>query len=153
MIVDTTKQIGRYKGLDEGFDKAIAFIEDTDLSSLEAGRHEISGSDVFALVQKYTTYPEADRFMEVHSDYADIQVMVSGTEIIYFAESSEGMDEHQAYTKEKDCALYKSEMDHTAVIMRDGEFALLYPGELHKPCCTLNEACDVMKIVIKIKMA
>ena len=152
MIVDSTKFMGRYKGLNEGFDKAIAFVEDTDLSSLETGRHEISGSDVFALVQKYTTYPEADRFMEVHGDYADVQIMVSGTEAIYFAGSSEGMDEYQAYIKEKDCALYNSEIEHTAVILRDGEFAFLYPGELHKPCCSLNEDCEVAKIVIKIKM-
>ncbi len=153
MIVDSIEKMGRYKGLDKGIDMAIDFVENTNLSSLEEGKHEISGSDVFAIVQKYTTSPKVDKFMEVHADYADIQVMVSGKEAIYFAVSSAGMDEHQAYTKEKDCALYKTEIDHTAAILRDGEFALLYPGELHIPCCRVDEACDVVKIVIKVKMA
>jgi biofilm protein TabA len=153
MILDTTHNLRRYSGLDEGLDKAIKFVETTDLSTLETGKHEISGNDVFVSIQRYTTYPQEERNMEVHGSYADIQIMISGEEAIYFAKDSKGMSELQAYSKDNDCALYTSEAESTKVILCNDDFALLYPGELHKPCCAVDKPCEVVKAVIKIKMA
>lgn len=152
MILDSITNLGRYITGDENYKKAFEFIEKADLQSLEPGRHEIAGDEVFALIQEYATHPSASRFMEAHNKYADIQIIISGKEIIYYSGNPEGMELHQAYDEDKDCVLYSSGSCMAECRMKDGDFAVFYPNELHKPCCELNGASNVKKAVIKIRM-
>ena len=152
MILDNINNLGCYALEDINLKKAFEFIKKTDLSALEPGKHEISGDDVFILIQEYTTQTSMGRFMEAHRKYADIQIVISGKETIYYSQSSEGMDLHQAYSADKDCVLYSSEGFSSECRMEKGAFAVFYPNELHKPCCALNGQSEVKKAVIKVRM-
>jgi len=152
MILDNLKNSDRYENLDVNFKKAFDFLGNNDLGSLEAGKHEISGGDVFVLIQEYTTNLPEGRFMEAHHDYADIQVVLTGEEAIYYSNSPEGMTLHQPYDGSKDCVLYASNEDDTMCILKEGDFAVFFPKELHKPCCAAGSTCNVKKAVVKIKM-
>ena len=152
MILDNIANLRRYKGVNENFDKAFDYIEKTDIAALEAGKHEISGSDVFILIQEYTTHPAEGRFMEAHRKFADIQIVLSGKESIYYSSSPQGMKLHQEYDDSRDCVLYSSEDCAGHCRMKEGDFAIFYPEELHQPCCELNGTSEVKKAVVKVKM-
>jgi YhcH/YjgK/YiaL family protein len=152
MILDNIKNTERYKKTDPKFKAAFDFLENTDLEALEPGRHEIMEDDVFVLIQEYTTYPEEGRLMEAHHKYADIQVVICGEEVIYYAEDSSRMSLDSPYDEQKDCVLYDSKAPETKCILRKGDFAVFYPNEFHMPCCKLSESCEVKKAVVKVKV-
>ena len=152
MILDNTKNLGRYTLEDANLKTAFDFIKKTDLSSLEKGRHEISGDEVYVMIQEYTTQPSGGKFMEAHEKYADIQIVVSGKEAIYYSANAEGMALHQEYSAEKDCVLYSSDGPDTVCLMGEGDFVVFYPGELHIPCCELSGPSNVKKAVVKVRM-
>ena len=102
MIVTDLAHVARQAALNPRFHKALFFLKGTDLASLPDGRVEIDGAAVYALVQSYTSKPEVDapRF-EAHRRYADIQVVVQGTEYIGWA-AIEAMAFTTEYSEEKD---------------------------------------------------
>ena len=57
MIFDTLENMHQYALLGERFAVAFAYLIDTNLTSLELGKHEIMDSEVFALVSEYQTKP------------------------------------------------------------------------------------------------
>ena len=57
MIYDSLKNAERYASISGNFAKAFAFLKETDLASLAAGRHEIDGDRVYASVQEPTYKP------------------------------------------------------------------------------------------------
>ena len=46
----------------------------TDLAALEAGKHEIDGTNVYANVTSYTTIPWEEAKYESHEHYTDISM-------------------------------------------------------------------------------
>ncbi len=41
-------------------------------------------------------------------------------------------------------------LEEKSFIMNAGDFVVFYPGELHKPMCTVGENAPVKKAVVKI---
>ena len=82
MIADQLANAHRYRDLGPRIARAFEFIARTDLESLADGRYELDGSNVFALVQRYTSKPEADGIWEAHRLHADLQFVVAGEERI-----------------------------------------------------------------------
>lgn len=153
MILDNVKNIGLYENIGEKFKTAFDFINDTDLESLEVGKYEIAGDDVFVMISEYTTQDESERLMEAHYKYADIQVIISGKETIFYAPNASQMKLNKEYSEEKDCIFYDSTVPETKCLMQEGDFAIFYPNEFHKPCCNYEVFNDVKKAVFKIKLA
>ena len=84
MIFDSAKNLDFYRGLGiEGrYNKAVDFLQNTDLENLAPGKYEIDGKNVYANVTEYTTIPWEEAKYESHHDYTDIQYMITGTETI-----------------------------------------------------------------------
>ena len=74
MIYDEIKNIGRYRGQSVWLDKAIDFLEKTDLKSLPMGRKEIDGDKVFLNVMEANAKREDELNFEIHKKYMDIQI-------------------------------------------------------------------------------
>ena len=53
MLTTTIKEAEKYNYLGERFQKAFAFLRDTDFSVLSEGKVEIDGENIFAEVQEY----------------------------------------------------------------------------------------------------
>ena len=52
--------------------RALAYLRDTDIMSLELGRHELEGDDMFVNVMDMTTHPMEGSHPEVHEKYIDL---------------------------------------------------------------------------------
>lgn len=116
----------------------------------EAGKYEIDGSLMFALVQELTTEPAEKRKPESHETYADIQFLVSGEEQIGVLRKPEQIEVIENKMSENDYALYAHNERETELVMKPGMFAVFFPADLHRPCCSVGEPTPIKKVVIKI---
>lgn len=149
MIIDTLNHSKIYYELHPRFRQAFQFLIDTDLNALEPGKYEIDGTNIFALVQQYTTKPKEDGLWEAHRNYFDIQYIVKGLESFGYA-PIDSLQVTKSYDAENDYALYAGEGSFLA--LQVGSFALVYPQDAHMPCITRIEPEDVKKIVVKIRI-
>lgn len=58
--------------------RALAYLRDTDIMSLELGRHELEGDDMFVNVMDMTTHPMEGSHPEVHKKYIDLMYWPEG---------------------------------------------------------------------------
>ncbi|MDB6170241.1 MAG: hypothetical protein JWM88_3105 [Verrucomicrobia bacterium] len=131
---------------------AAAFRHLRALSSGAAdGRQEIEGDRLFALVQSYSTSPAAERKLEHHRTYADIQFMLAGEEVIEFAPLG-GLPVIAAYDEAKDFGLVRDPERRSAVLLRAGDFAVFFPEDAHKPGCAAGSPGPVRKVVVKVRV-
>ena len=129
----------------------LKFLLETDVSSIQLGRHEIDGSKIYAMVSEYETQVKKLRRPEVHKKYADIQYIHSGVELIGFGPLAAAGDIDEDYLARKDVLYYKSMANETDMILSQGMFAVYFPWDVHRPNCTAGEkAGRVRKVVVKI---
>ena len=104
MIYDSLENIAQYKNLGKNYAKAVEFLQRKDLRSFEEGKYEIDGKKVYATVSRYKTQDWEGTKWEAHRNYADIQVVLEGEEIIGY-EPSKNMTTMIPYNP---CLLYTS---------------------------------------------
>lgn len=135
------------KPLVQGLD----YLARTDFSKVEAGRYEIEGDSIFALVQEYRTAPKGEKKAETHAKYIDIQYIDEGTEIIGFALANDCNEVEENLLQEKDAVFYKTVNGEADLIVGRGQYAIFFPGEIHRPGCNFGSGSRVRKVVVKIK--
>ncbi len=148
MIFDTLKNIENYKGLGRVY-TALEFLKNTDFNTMELGRYELDGDNIFYMVQSYDTDPEKT-IAEAHKKYIDIQFMVKGEEFIGVAPI--GYDEKETEAKpENDVWFYECKTEQITLI--ENSFMVLYPNDLHCPgVATNNKSMTCRKVVVKVKV-
>ena len=150
MIADTLEQRRRYTGLSPRFAAAFEFLEKLPASQPD-GRQDIDGDNCFALVQSYTTRPQAQGTFEAHQRYSDIQFILSGVETMLWAPLAT-LQVTQPYRAEKDIALYAMPAQTTPLNLRAGEFAIFFPEDGHAPGLECGGPSAVRKVVIKVRV-
>jgi biofilm protein TabA len=150
MVIDKMANSRLYASLHRNLQKAFGFIEDFEKNPLPEGRYKIDGDDVYALVQSYETMPSGQKEWESHRKYMDVQYIFKGSEIIGWAPYG-ALRPRGPYDESKDALKY---LDGPGTELRclPGTFVLFLPDDLHKPGCVLEQACDIRKVVIKIKI-
>lgn len=128
--------------------QAFRFLAETDFSVMSAGVYKLAGDDLFAMIQEYTTLDEDETLYEAHRRYADIQYMISGTEMMGVLPLS-GTTEVIPYDAEKDVAFFSVEKDifHVA---SPSHFFIFFPGDAHRPCVKNGVRTPVKKLVVKV---
>jgi len=149
MIFDALYNADLYYGLGERIEKALMFLQDTELENLQPGRIDIDGDNIFALVQKYDTKDITEGKWEAHRKYLDIQYMVHGSESFGFV-NIDYLEPTEEYNDEKDIEFLKGEGDFLQ--LNDEEFAIVFPSDAHMPGIAVEEKNEVFKIVIKVKL-
>ena len=149
MILDKLKNYNKYFAGDSPFVKGFKFILNIDPANLADGKHEIDGENVFALVSSYTTKDASEKQPEAHRKYADIQYVIIGTESIGYAHL-EGQKVTKEYDEENDIIFY----DEVSFYFRlpTGSFAVFLPDDIHMPGIVDGEACNVKKVVVKVRI-
>ena len=147
MILDSIDNVKHYRNLSESIKKAFEFIEEIDFSTIEPGRYNVDGDNIFALVSEYYTKPLPEARPEAHEQYLDIQYMISGSEIIGYS-LLEDQNVAVPYDVEKDLVFYKSNLD--VVTLKEGMFAVFFPNEIHAPGLTDDAPEQVKKVVVKV---
>ena len=140
----------KYDYLSEKFRAGYKWLAETDIKALEVGSYKISGDDVVASVQSYTTEPAETRRFEAHDKYFDIQYIAEGRE--YFGVCRrEGLKVSEA-KPEKDLYFFEEPEISGGVILNEGDLIVVEPEEAHKPKCAAGAPCKVKKVVIKVKI-
>ena len=100
---------------------------------------------MFVNIQTYMTKDDAN--YEAHRKYADIQYIISGSEKI-------GVTDYKtcstviAYDEANDIEFLSGTGND--VVLKEGEFVILYPEDAHKPSISINESTQVRKAVVKV---
>ncbi len=144
MIFDSLRHIENYKGLGDVY-TALEFLKNTDFSDKDLGKYVLT-ENIYYMVQEYDTAPKT--VSEVHEQYIDIQLIVSGRELIGVAplECEKTLVEAKP---EKDVWKYTCETQ--PMWLTDGDFMVLYPSDIHMPGATDGEPVHCRKVVVKVK--
>lgn len=150
MIFDRIENLHRYRGLHPNLDRAIDRIGQGALSTLPAGRTELLGDEVFVNRGAYTTAPFGeDTLYEVHARYADLHLLLSGSERTAVT-PQDGLSWHKSL-EEEDSVLYRGPEGDTLTLDPD-TFLLLFPGEIHAARLMAAAPVPVEKLVFKLAM-
>jgi biofilm protein TabA len=152
MITSTLAHLHWYKTISPNFEKAISYALSTDFRSLEPGRYTIDGENVMAIVNEYTTKPASECDPESHRDYADIQIMIAGTERFGYT-PLRNQQASTPYRPEKDVALYSIPGEDLSYIqLQPGEFIIFFPSDIHQPEVFTTQPELVRKVVMKVAL-
>jgi biofilm protein TabA len=149
MILDLLSNAHLYAALGPRIARGLQFLGDTDLNALPAGRHEIDGDRLFALVSDYPPKPLSAGRWEAHRRYLDLQYVASGVE--RFGVVPVGRLEAGEYIPEKDITWMTGAGDY--VTLGTGQFVIVWPGDAHMPGLDAGAPGIVRKIVVKIAIA
>jgi len=141
MIKDNIKNIGRYL-INDHFEK---FKENFRNSNSLPTKLNLPFK---AIPLEYETGSLDFSKFENHEKYIDIHLMIDGNEIIGLNEES-NLDYLTEYNVENDFQLFTGEAKEE-IALHQGEFLLLFPGEIHVTGGRFVENEIVKKIVYKI---
>ena len=149
MIADSIKNHSLYP-FGPAWKAAFEFLQ-TLTPEAETGKRLIQSDRLFAGVDCYETKSRAAAKLETHRKYADIQVLLSGEEIIEVF-PKHGLTVSEPYNPEKDAEFYRApENAPVKIALRPGRFLVFFPEDAHMPCLmTGNSPQPVKKVVIKV---
>jgi YhcH/YjgK/YiaL family protein len=130
------------------WDKAFAYLKNTDLDNLPVGKYPIDGDNVFASVTDNPTKPYDKTAWESHRKYIDLQYVIQGAEKMAVNPVS-ASKVTEPYNEAKDAAHYDAE--GKIYELRPGTFFLFFPTEAHRPNIQVDGIAHDKKIVLKIK--
>jgi len=149
MILDILGNGPLYRALHRGFDEAFAFLLNTDLAALTDGRHDIApGGAVFALVMGGEGRGQEAARLEAHRKAIDIQVTVSGVEIIGWSPLGSCLGS-EGYSPDEDLEFFRDAPVNWLTVPVGG-FAVFLPGDAHAP---LAGTGPVRKVVVKVAVS
>jgi biofilm protein TabA len=130
--------------------QALIVIKGMDFSVHLDGQAEFNGL-LFKTFTANTDLPE-NRTPETHKDFIDIQFVISGDELVEF--SSLGDSQPNVHKPEEDNYFYlRPSLTLNEMRLRNGDFVVFFPWDIHSPLCHKNEQNIVRKIVVKVPIA
>lgn len=150
MIITDRKHIADQVRMTPELRKAVDFLGSTDLGRLPEGRTEIDGDRVFALTQRYETIAPDSPLFEFHWKYIDIQIVVSGVEVIGWM-PADRMEVTEPYDETRDICFGRAASGAwTPVLLEPGQLAVFWPSDGHAPKQSAGRPSAVVKVVIKV---
>lgn len=149
MIFDSLKNCALYENVHPRMKRAFELLTTTDWNSLEPGIHELEGRDIYVnLMERDLKTKEAAK-LEVHNDYIDIQLLLSGAgETFGWSERKDLKQPQGPFNPEKDIQLFDDE-PQTYYTMRPGQFSVLFPEDGHAPMVGEGK---VRKAIVKVRL-
>ncbi|MBO4563905.1 MAG: YhcH/YjgK/YiaL family protein [Bacteroidaceae bacterium] len=146
MIIDSLTNIGKYVVLNPLFQYVADYFHNNDLASKPEGKEVIKGDDLFAnfVVTKGKKKEEAK--LETHDKMIDIQVPISGAEIMGYTPRVDLPV--NPYNQEKDITFYEG-LAQQYVTIYPGMFVIFFPEDGHAPA--IADTDQLKKVIFKIK--
>jgi YhcH/YjgK/YiaL family protein len=138
--------------MNANWEKAIAWLRGENWKTMPLGKIEIGGTRVYATrSSSKTKLPEAARY-ETHWLYADIQMLIAGTEIIEVCRP-ELLTGAAPYNPEKDIEFYAGTPAPVhQVVLSAPLAAVFFPEDAHKPSIAVGKPATVNKVVVKVAL-
>jgi YhcH/YjgK/YiaL family protein len=150
MIVTDLEHIAQQAPMTPFMDQAVAFLRQPNIEMLPEGTVEIDDRRVFAIIQRYETVLTGEPKFEYHQKYIDVQLVVSGEEIIGWV-PRDRMKITEPYDSGRDiCFGVAASRAVSLIHLQAGQLAVLYPDDGHAPKLAAGVSSPVMKIVVKV---
>ena len=114
------------------------------------GRYELQSDNIFMNVMEFTTQLPTEKRAELHEQYIDIQLLLTGEERIQFGVNGAARRCDEMH-EEEDYQLCCEIADEQTITLQPGMFVLFMPGEPHKPGCVVHEPDAIKKVVVKVR--
>lgn len=144
MVLDTLDNLEQYASLNPLFAKAVEYLKNTDLNALSVGKIQLQGTDLVVNVAETKPKTKEEAKMETHNKFIDIQIPLSGVEIMGYTPGNT-LPEAE-YNEEKDITFFPGLAD-SYLEVRPGMFAIFFPQDGHAPGITET---GVKKIIVKV---
>ncbi|MBJ2118289.1 MULTISPECIES: N-acetylneuraminate anomerase [Proteus] len=132
--------------LRHAMEKALAL----DPASLAPGSYKIDDETLFMNVMTFETQPREQKRAELHQRYIDIQILLSGEEIIDFGIQGSAQDV-TPYNETDDYQLTDTIIGQQTLTLTPNMFAVFMPYEPHKPGISAEKSVNVLKkVVVKL---
>lgn len=137
-----------YENVNPRMKKAFELIASTDWTTMETGIHELDGNDIYVNVMERELKQKSDAKLEVHNEYIDIQVLVTGKEEAFgWSERKDLRMPQGEFNAEKDIQFF-DDVPQTYYTLRPGQFTVLFPEDGHAPM--VGEG-TMRKIIVKVR--
>lgn len=148
MIYDTLENADRYSSCNPIIAEAFRYIrEHKDGKDLADGKYVLIPDVLIANVISGNNRDRKDAMMEVHEKFMDIQYIIEGEEICTIAP----LDPTVKMDPEGDIGFWACE-DTGSILVRQGEFYIVWPKEPHCPMICNGESKPERKIVCKVRI-
>lgn len=147
MIIDKLENLKNYASVNPLFPKVVEFLQQHDLNTLEAGKHEIVGKDLFVNIQMAKGKTPDEAVIETHDKMIDIQIPLTAAET--FGYTQRDQLPQVAYNAEKDITKYPDLAADSYVTCLSGMMAIFFPQDGHAPC--IAGVPEIKKAIFKVK--
>jgi YhcH/YjgK/YiaL family protein len=154
MIFASLTDSATYAALSPRFAAAFDFCRRVDLRTLPLGRHDVQGDDVFALLQENPLKPESACRWEAHRTYADIQLVLTGTECMGVVPLA-ACEPESPFDPAADVGFFRlTRPPAQKLTLPEGHFAIFFPHDAHMPLIAPagSEGAVVRKVVFKVRV-
>jgi YhcH/YjgK/YiaL family protein len=150
MILDTLNHSQKYFSLHPLFATAFEYLQQTDFTKLDFGKHELVPDQLFAIYMEYETKDTSECTLEAHRKFIDIQMIISGEEFMEVSRMGTHVTS-KPYNPENDLEFFDG-MGTSKLYVNQGSFAVFYPEDVHKPNVKVQQAHKMKKVVMKVRV-
>ncbi|MEY8708534.1 YhcH/YjgK/YiaL family protein [Bacteroides faecichinchillae] len=148
MVIDTLDNLEKYTSLNPLFAEAIEFLKSHDLQAMEIGKTELKGKDLFVNITQTQPKTKEEVKLETHREYIDIQIPLSGTEVMGYTAAKDCIPANAPYNAEKDITFFEGVAD-IYLAVKPGMFTIFFPQDGHAPGISPE---GVKKVIVKVKV-
>ncbi|MDR3117831.1 MAG: YhcH/YjgK/YiaL family protein [Mediterranea sp.] len=146
MVLDTLENLEKYAALNPLLTQAITYLRSIDLNTLEVGK-TVLNDDLIVNVQQTAPKTKEQAKLETHCAFIDIQIPLSGVEVMGYTAAKDCKPADAPYNTEKDITFFEGLADDY-ITVKPGMFTLFFPQDGHAPGITPT---GVKKIIVKVK--
>lgn len=147
MVVDRLENLEKYASLNPLFAQAIEFIKSHNLQEMEIGKTELQGADLVVNVAQTAPKTQEQAKLETHHAFIDIQIPLSGTEVMGYTAGADCIPADASYDAAKDITFFEG-LAESYIPVKPGMFAIFFPQDGHAPGITPE---GVKKVIVKVK--
>lgn len=148
MILFKLQDSERIEPLHPLFKRLFDYVKSHDLLSIETGRIELEGKNLFINNVLIVGVPREKQVLEGHRLYIDVHILLAGEERIGWKALGNVQTFSKIYSEEEDCLL-SAEAPTAYVDMEPGDFCIVYPEDMHAPIIGNSE---IRKLIAKVKI-
>jgi len=146
MILDRLENVDAYVGLHPGLAAAFRALAEGGLTALPAGKHEVDGNRLFAVVVRQPGRGRGAARLEVHRKYIDVQWQVAGTDVMGWRATRLCTAPDGEFDADRDLGFF-SDAPEAWVTVPPDTFVVFFPGDAHAPMAGEG---PLHKVVMKV---
>lgn len=150
MLLGDLSRADYAKSLPPVFARLCEKLKSLDLVNLPLGWQDLE-EGIRMNVMEFETTPAEEKKAEMHRKFIDIQLLISGTEMIEYGLSEPDLTKFDEYREEDDYQLTEMIEHKNDLVLQPNIFAIFLPYEPHKPGNSVNgKNAQLKKLVVKV---